>query len=162
MQTLLKLELWTSTSCNGISLGVLRASFSRTAINGFFHKWDLNLQCMSNIYKNNNTNYIYIYTLTYIYIHIYACMHIYIYVCVCVHIYIYIYIYMYIYIYITLHYICNHENNYFHDFIYITYLKKKNRKIASCFSGFFYQLHFQQFKTKIKCDYVENKRTLTF
>ena len=102
-------------------------------------------------------------THTHTHIYIYICMYAYVCVCVCLcaYIYIYIYTYIYIYIYITLHYICNHENNYFHDSIYITYLKKKNRKIASCFSGFFYQLHFQQFKTKVKCYYVENKRTLT-
>ena len=41
-------------------------------------------------------------------------------------------------------------------------LHRKNRKTASCFSGFFNQLYFQQFETKVKCNYVENKRTLTF
>ena len=170
MQTLLKLELWTSTSRNGIFLGVLRTSFSRTAINGFFHKWDLNLQCLSNIYKNNNTNYMYVHTThTHTHIYIYICMYAYVCVCVCVcvcvHIYIYIYIYVtqtYVYIYICIYTLHMQSWKQLFLWLHIYYIiKEKHRKIASCFSGFFYQLHFQQFKTKVKCYYVENKRTLT-
>ena len=165
MQTLLKLELWTSTSRNGIFLGVLRTSFSRTAINGFFHKWDLNLQCLSNIYKNNNTNYMYVHTThTHTHIYIYICMYAYVCVCVCVCVFVCIYIYIYTHIYIYIYYITLHMQSWkqLFSWFYIYYVfKEKNRKIASCFSGFFYQLHFQQFKT-IKYDYAENKRTLTF
>ena len=47
--------------------------------------------------------------------------------------------------------------------IYIDIFKEKiERKTASYLSGFCNYLHFQQFKTKVKCNYVESKRTLTF
>ena len=105
------------------------------------------------------------YTLhTHTHIYIYICMYAYVCVCVCLCAYIYIYIYIYIHIYIYIYYITLHMQSWkqLFSWFYIYYVfKEKNRKIASCFSGFFYQLHFQQFKTKVKCYYVENKRTLT-
>ena len=57
--------------------------------------------------------------------------------------------------------------NCFHDciqiYIHINIFKEKiERKTASCFSGFCNYLHFQQFKTKVKCNYFESKRALTF
>ena len=107
------------------------------------------------IYIKTITIIIYIYIYIYI-LYIYICMYVYIYTYTCISIYPYICTYIYV------HYICNHENNFFHDCIYILHIKRKNRNTASCFSGFFNQFSFQQFKTKVKCDYVENKRKLTF
>ena len=87
-----KSELLTPASYNRVFLGALRTSLPRTAINGLFYKWDLNLP-LCQIYIKIITIILYIY----IYIYVtYICM----YVCIYIHIHAYIYTYIYIYIYI--------------------------------------------------------------
>ena len=65
---------------NRIFQELFRTSFSKTAINGLFHKWDSNLSSLINIYKNNNNNYINtcMYGTIYIYIYIYYTLYIYV------------------------------------------------------------------------------------
>ena len=72
------------------------------------------------------------------------------YVSIYPHIYIYIYvcIYIYIYVYIYTHYIRSHENNYFHDCIYITYLKKNIERSYHAFSDFLISCIFSISKQK--------------
>ena len=71
----------TATFRNRIFQELFRTSFSKTAINGPFHKWDSNLSSLINIYKNNNNNYINtcMYGTIYIYIYIYIIHYIYMY-----------------------------------------------------------------------------------
>ena len=92
---------------------------------------------------------------------VYKYMYIYVYIYICIYIYIYIHIHIYINIYLYTLHMQSWKQFFSRLYIHITYLNKKQKYRIMLFR-IFNQLHFQQFKAKVKRDYVENKSTLTF
>ena len=58
------------------------------------------------------------------------------------------YIHIHIYTYIYIHYICNHENNSFHDCTYILHIQRKIEILHHAFQDFLISSIFSNLKQK--------------